>query len=145
MQLVFGSFLVTSCALTSCHVVISKQDSTIRAVWYNRCVTGRRPRDKNHAVRFRQRQKIGVERGTRSRSEVFQQARGCKRWHPLALGRRYGKRKSYLWVYVSPSISQLTTNYGALSRIKWERYFYKEVCFVRSLNCVNRGYTTCKY
>ena len=31
-------------------------------------------------------------------------SRGCKRWHPLAPGRRYGK-KSSLWVYVSPSVS----------------------------------------
>ena len=27
MTWIFGSFLVTPCALTSCHVVISKQDS----------------------------------------------------------------------------------------------------------------------
>ena len=54
MPWIFGSFLVTPCTLTSCHVVISKQDSTIRAVGYNRCVIGRRPRDENHAVRFRQ-------------------------------------------------------------------------------------------
>ena len=60
--------------------------------------------------------------------------------HPLA-PRRYGK-KSSLWVYVSPSISQLTSNSERLMRIKWEIYFHKEVCFVRSLNCVNRGYTT---
>ena len=50
MTWIFGSFLVTPCALTSCHVVISKQGSTIRALGYNRCVTGRRPRDENHAV-----------------------------------------------------------------------------------------------
>ena len=54
MPWIFGSFLVTPCALTSCYVVISKQDSTIRTPVYNRCVTGRRPRDENHAVRFRQ-------------------------------------------------------------------------------------------
>ena len=54
MPWIFGSFLVTPCALTSCHVVISKQGNTIRAVGYNRCVTGRISRDENHAVRFRQ-------------------------------------------------------------------------------------------
>ena len=54
MPWIFGELLVTPCALTSCHVVISKQDSTIRTLGYNRCVTGRRPRDENHAVRFRQ-------------------------------------------------------------------------------------------
>ena len=38
MPWIFGLFLVTPCALTSCHVVISKQDSTIRALKLNRCV-----------------------------------------------------------------------------------------------------------
>ena len=42
------------CTLKSYRVVISKQDSTIRAVGYNRCVTGRIPCDGNHTVRFRQ-------------------------------------------------------------------------------------------
>ena len=56
MTWIFGSFLVTPCALASCHILISKQedDSTIRALGYNRCVTRRRQRDENHAVRFRQ-------------------------------------------------------------------------------------------
>ena len=54
-------------------------------------------------------------------------ARGCKHWHPPTPGRRYGKKKSSLWVHVSLSISQLTTNCGLFSRIKWEIYFYKEV------------------
>ena len=89
MPWIFGSFLMTPCALTSCHVVISKQDSTIRALGTNRCVTGRRPHDENHAVRFRQRQKIRVELGTRSRSEVSLLSRGCKHWLPEGdMGRR---------------------------------------------------------
>ena len=54
MPWIFGSFLVTPGALTSCHIVISKQNSTIRALGYNRCVTGRRPRDEKHVVRIRQ-------------------------------------------------------------------------------------------
>ena len=66
MPSIFVSFLVTPFALTNCHIVISKQDYTIRAVGYNSCVIGRRPRDENHAVRLRQRQRIAVERGTRS-------------------------------------------------------------------------------
>ena len=40
----------------------------------------------------------------------------------------WGKKKSPLRVYVSPSISQ--TYSVPLSRIKWEIYFYKEVCFI---------------
>ena len=60
MPWIFGSFLVTPCALTSCHIVISKQYSTIRAVSSKRCVNGRRSRDENHAVRE------SVDRGIRS-------------------------------------------------------------------------------
>ena len=67
MPWIFGSFPVTPYALTSCPVVISKQDSTIRALGSNRCVTRRRPRDKNHAVRLH---KIAVEPGTRIPSET---------------------------------------------------------------------------
>ena len=54
MTWIFGSFLVTPCALTSCHIGISKRGIAVKS---NRCVTGRRPRD-NHAVSFRQRQRI---------------------------------------------------------------------------------------
>ena len=127
MTWIFGSFLVTPDTLTSCHAVISKQGSTIRVLGYNRCVTGRRQRDENQAVRFGQ----IVE--NQSRAWDTQPIRGvsaCKGVQalaPLTSGRRYGKKKSSLWVYVSPSISQLTTNCGPFSRIKWEIYFYKEV------------------
>ena len=54
MPWIFGLFLVTPCSLTSCHVVISKQGSTIRAVRYNWCVSGKRSRDENHVVIFGQ-------------------------------------------------------------------------------------------
>ena len=137
MPWIFGSFLVTPCALTSCYVVISKQESTIRALRSNRCVTGRRPRDENHAVRFGQsaenRSQALDTKPIRGVSDEL--ARECKRWHPLAPGRRCGKKKSSLWVYVSPSISQITSNSGPLMRIKWEIYFHQEVCFVRSYSC----------
>ena len=96
MLWIFGSFQVTSCALTSCHVVINKQDSTIRALRSNRCVTGRRSRDENHAVRFRQsaenRSRVGDTQLIRGVSDGL--ARECKRWYPLAPGRRYGKKSS---------------------------------------------------
>ena len=50
----FRQFLMTTCALKSCDVVISKQgDGSGRGRRSNRCVTGRRPHD-NYAVRFRQ-------------------------------------------------------------------------------------------
>ena len=70
MPWIFGSFLVTPCALTSCHVVISKQDSTVGEDGYNRCVIGRTPRDENHAVRFRQ------SAENRSRAKDTQPKRG---------------------------------------------------------------------
>ena len=81
MPWIFGSFLVTPCALTSCHVVISKQGSVNKAVAYNRCITGRRPCDKNYAVGFRQRQRIV------SRARDTQPIRGvsaCKQVQALA-------------------------------------------------------------
>ena len=106
---IFGSFLVTPCALASCHTLISKQedDSTIRPVGYNRCVTGRRPRDENYAVRFRlsgkNRSRASDTQPIRGVSDEL--ARGCKRWHPLAHGRRYGKKEVLsLSIYVSPLI-----------------------------------------
>ena len=98
MPWISSSFLLTPFALTSCHVVISEQGSTIRAIGYNRCVTGRRPRDENHAVRFRQ----SAENRCRVRdtqpisSSLTSLEGGANRWHSLAPGRRYGKKRSYL-------------------------------------------------
>ena len=114
----------------------------VGAVRSNRCVTGRRPRD-NHALRFAQRQRIESRardtlliRGFRS-SLTIRLARGYKRWHPLAPGRRYGTRRSpLLWVCLHQSL-KVTTNCGPLSRIKWGIYFCKEMCSVSSLNFVN--------
>ena len=92
----------------------------------------------NHAVRFRQSvQRIKSRardtqpiRGVRS-SLTIRLARGYKRWHPLATGRRYGARRSPLPKYMSLHLSlKLTTKCVPFLRIKWQRYiFYKEVCF----------------
>ena len=69
--------------LTSCHILISKQDSLIRALRSNRCVTGRRSRDENHTVRFRKsaenRSQARDTQQTRGVSDKL--ARGCKHWH----------------------------------------------------------------
>ena len=100
MTWIFGSFLVIPCALASCHILISKQevDTTIRLLGYNRCVTGRRLREVNHEVTFRQ----SAENQSRAwdtqpiRGVSYELARGCKRWHPLAPGRRYGQKESSL-------------------------------------------------
>ena len=138
MTYFFGSFLVTQCALTSCHVMISKQGSTIRAVGYNRCVTGRRPRDENHAVRFRGRRESQSSEG----HAADQRCLGLQGVESVGTpgSRKKTWKKSSLWVYVSPSISPLIsppiTNCGPFSRIKWEIYLYKEVCCVRSLSLI---------
>ena len=70
---------------------------------------------------------LRVEPEIRSRSEAsltIRLARGCKRWHLLAPGRRYGIRRSPLSEYISLHLSlKLTTNCVPLSRIKWEIYF----------------------
>ena len=87
--------------------------------------------DKNHAVSFRQSaENHSRARDTQSIRGVSDElARGCKRWHLLAPGRRYGK-KSSLWVYTSPPISH-TQPTLTLSRIKCERYGFIKKC-VRS-------------
>ena len=91
MTWVFFSFLITPCALASCHILICKQDddSTIRALGYNRRITGRRSRDENQTVQS----SVGHTDDRRRSDELV---RGCKRWHPLAPGRRYGKKRSSL-------------------------------------------------
>ena len=137
MLLIFGSFLVIPCTLTSCHVVTNKQGSMIGAVGYSRRVTGRRSRDENQVVRFGQ----NAENRSRAwdtppiRGVYDELARWCKRWHPLAPGTSYGKKKSSLWVYFFPSISQ-TNNSDPLMKIKWEIYVHKEGCFVRLLSLI---------
>ena len=70
MPWIFDSFLVISCASTSCHVVISKQDSPFRALRSNWRVTGMRPRDEKYAVRF------GQSAENHSRAWVTQPIRG---------------------------------------------------------------------
>ena len=145
MTWIFGSFLVTPCALASCHVVISKQgdDIGVRAVRSNRCVTGRRPRYK-HVVRFRQ----SAENRESSEGHAADQrvmlsltmrlARTCKRWLPPGTRKKtWDKNKYSLWVYGSLHLYlKLTTNSGLLSRLKWEIYFDKEKCFVSSLSLI---------
>ena len=76
-------------------------------------------------------------RGVRSSLTIWL-ARGCKRWHPLALVRRYGTGRSSLSEYVSPSISQIYNKLGGPFENKMsDTFFYKEVCFVHPLNFVN--------
>ena len=91
----------------------------------------------NHAVRFRQsvQAESRVEPGIRSRLEalvsslMIRFARGCKRWHLLAPGRRYGARRSPLSEYMPLHLSlKHITNCMPLSRIKWEREIFIKKC-----------------
>ena len=106
MTWIFGSFLVTPCALTSCYV-ISKQDSMIKALGYNRGVTGRRPRDENRAVRFRG----SAENRSRTRDT-----------QPI---RRLGRLWRKIWEEVL---------FLSICLYNWLIFIKK--CFVRSLNFV---------
>ena len=128
MTWIFGSFLVTPSALTSCHAVISEQGDGSVSVQTSDMRTTRSDFDRVP--------RIESWAGTRSRPEALGRPwryglqRGAsvgKRWHPLAPGRRYGTRRSLLYEYMSFHLSfKLTTNCGLLSRIKWD-IFYKEV------------------
>ena len=128
MTRIFGLFLVTPCALTSCHIVISKQGNGRS----RRCATGRRPHDmRNTQSDLDWVQRTGSRtsdtqpiRGVRS-SLTIRLGRKWKRLHTLASGRRYGARRSPLSEYMSLHQSlKLTTNCVSLSRIKWEICFY---------------------
>ena len=87
-----------------------------------------------------------IEPGKRGRLEALvssltiQLARGCKRWHAQAQGRRYGARRSPLFEYMClpPSISQTYNKLCAPFENKMrEIYFHKEVYFLRSLKFVH--------
>ena len=137
MTWIFGSFLVTPWALTSCHVVIRKQGwQCIGKVRSSNCITGRRPRDvrttrsdldrvQRITSRARDRQPIRLISDV---SDDTAWKKGCKRWHSLVPRRRYGTRRSPPSEYMTLHLSfKLTANCGILSGIKWEIYFYKEV------------------
>ena len=128
MPWIFGSFLLTPCAFRSCHVVISKQGSTIRAVGYNRCVTGRRPGEK-HVVRFRK----SAENRSRARDTQpirgvpDELARGYKRWHPWFLEDDMERRSPLSDICLSTHLSH-TSETSTLLRIKCERYIFIKKC-----------------
>ena len=134
MTWIFGSFLVTPCALTSGQVVISKQvDGTVSGPAGR---AGVQP-EGDHVIWEPRSQilpkcrELGVEPGIGSRSEASRMSlmiwlvRGCKRWHPLAPGRRLGPRRSPLSEYMSIHLSlKLTTNFVPLSGMEREREIF---------------------
>ena len=80
--------------MRSCHVGISKQ--SVDSTSGQSGTIGVLP-EGDHVMRTTRANldrvpRIAVERGTRRRSEVSRFGSGCKRWQPLAPGRRYGKK-----------------------------------------------------
>ena len=128
-QGVFGSFLVTVCFGKLSYF---EKSSAIRALGYNRCVTERRPRDENHAVRFRQsaenRSRAWDLQSVRGVSDEL--AKGCKCWHPLGSRKKIWEEVLSLSICLSTHLSH-TTETSTLSRIKCERYIFINKC-VRS-------------
>ena len=63
-----------------------------------------------------------------SKASLTIRCKGVQAFAPSGSRKKiWDKKKSPLWVYVSPSISQQTINCGPLSRINWGIYLYKEV------------------
>ena len=119
MPWIFDLFLVTLCALTTCHVVSSKQGITIRALGYNRCVTRRRDLDRV--------QRIAVERGICSRSEASLTSlqEGASVGTPRLLEEDIGR--SPLSLSLSICLSHIPET-STLLRIKCERYIFIKKC-----------------
>ena len=112
--------------LVCCHILISKQDSTIRALRSNRRVTGRRPLDEKHAVRFRQkwenRSQASDTQPIRGVSDEIET--GCKRLAPPGTWKKMWEEEVLsLSICLSTHISH-TTETLTLSRIKCERYIF---------------------
>ena len=109
MTWILGSLLVILCTLKNFHIVNSKQGDGSAS---SRCVTRRRPHDMrttrsdlDRPVRIESRARDTLLiRGVRWSLTILL-ARGCKRWHPLAPGRRYGVRRSLLSEYMSLHLS----------------------------------------
>ena len=138
MPWIFGSFLVIPCALTSCHVVISKQDSTIRDTQVVRVC------NRKETTWWEPHGQIW----TRSRSErrLWRAYKVVQALAPPGSWKKIWKEKVFfLRISFSTHLTH-TTEISTLSRIKCERYiFYKKSVFVRSLKFVNQcfdyGYT----
>ena len=118
--------------LTSCHILISKQHSTIRALGSNRYVTGRRSRDENPAVTFRQ----SAKNRSRARDTQPNLQGGASVGTPGSW-KIWEEEVLSLSICLSTHLSH-TTETSTRSRIKCERYiFLKRSVFVRSLKFVN--------
>ena len=112
----------------------------IRALRSNRCVTRRRPRDENHAIKFGQStENCNWAWDTQPiRVSLTSLQEGTSIGTPWLL-EETKRRRSPLSEYMSlhPSLTH-HRNINPFKNKVWEIYFYKEVClFVRSLKFVN--------
>ena len=130
MPWILGSFLETPCAWQAVIILISKQDRMIRVRRSKRCVTGRRSRDENHMMRFRE----SAENLSRARdmhpirSVSDELARRCKRWHPPDSWKKIWEEEVLaLSICLSTPLSH-TTETSTISRIKCERYIFINKC-----------------
>ena len=128
MTWILGSFLVTPCALISCHVVMCRM-----AVRHGRPVE--QVCNQNETTCYQPVRIEGRARDTRPISGVWsfltirRLARGCKRWHPLTTGRRYRARRSPLSESFSIYLSNLQQTLCPFRNKMRERYFHTK-CFV---------------
>ena len=133
-----GSVLVTQCALTSCHVVISEQGGEVRQGGPVEQVCNRKETTwyESHAVRFRLslQSESRVEPGIRSRSEASERslmiclARGTS-VRTLWLQEKGMGQEVYSSLTMSLHLSlNLTTNCWPLLIIKWKRHNFIKKC-----------------
>ena len=123
MPWIFGSFLVSPCAWHAVTFWLVNRTTRSR---HSGCVTGRRSRDENRAVRFRQSAENSRVRDTQPTRAVSDElARGCNYSHPQAPGRRYRKKKTSLWVYMSlhPYLTH-HRNINPFENKVWEMYIF---------------------
>ena len=134
----FGFVPLTPYALTSCHIVISKQGMAERRSRLVEQVCNRKETRwyENHVIRFRQsvQSESRVEPGIRSRSEALvssltiRLARGCKRWHPWPQEEDMGQEET-TFLSIRPSISQSYNKlYAPFENKMREIYFFIKKC-----------------
>ena len=130
MPWIFGSFLVTPCALASCPILIGKQQrdqgTRVQQVFNRKETTWTSRSD------FDRMQRIVVERGTRSWPEASLTGLegGASVSTPWLLGEDMGRRNP-LSEYMSPPISHTPQKHQPFREI----YFYKEVCSFVHWSC----------
>ena len=127
---IFGSFLVTSCALTSSHVLISKQENgSLLEKSGPTCMYPEGDHVINMRSDLKRVQRIeSLARDTQpirgvSSSLMIRLVRGCKHWHPWLPEEGMGQEEVPSLSISLHIILKPTTNWVPLSKIRWEIYF----------------------